>query len=374
MSRDDMQHDTAETHDKWIELCALATTNVLTDEEHKQLEEHLSGCAECREVYQQYSALAHAGLPPLAASYSPGDISSPQENLWDNAAAKERSLARVDRVAARVTVQARPSERKSKVRFRTLMIGSGLAAALAFALGLSIGLGRGYNLGTRAKAAWTAAPNATSASDMEAQKAALTLRLNNETTRLTELETNTAQREKEISTLQTQLEAINQQSAQFAKDKATEDQSLVAALTQQNALQNKLREAQQNYQAAQQELTALRAQRQQDQLHYASLEMEVTDLNHRLHDAEARVSDDTQYLASDRDIRELMGARQLYIADVIDMDLNGQPRKPFGRSSIPRASRSSSTPSISIGSRGCVRPVSSRHGRGKGRIAHDRSV
>jgi Anti-sigma-K factor rskA len=54
-------------------------------------------------------------------------------------------------------------------------------------------------------------------------------------------------------------------------------------------------------------------------------------LNHRLRDAEGRVSDDNQYLASDRDIRELMGARQLYIADVMDVDQNGETRKPFGR-------------------------------------------
>jgi hypothetical protein len=36
-------------------------------------------------------------------------------------------------------------------------------------------------------------------------------------------------------------------------------------------------------------------------------------------------------LASDRDIRELMGARNLYIADVFDVDSSSQTRKPFGR-------------------------------------------
>jgi hypothetical protein len=92
-----------------------------------------------------------------------------------------------------------------------------------------------------------------------------------------------------------------------------------------------LHDAQQNYEAVQQELTALKAQRQQDQVHYASLEIEVTDLHQRLTDSENRVKDSTQYLAQDRDIRELMGARQLYIADVNDMDATGQLRRPFGR-------------------------------------------
>ena len=38
-----------------------------------------------------------------------------------------------------------------------------------------------------------------------------------------------------------------------------------------------------------------------------------------------------QYLASDRDIRELMGARRLYIADVFDVDSGSRTQKPFGR-------------------------------------------
>jgi hypothetical protein len=85
------------------------------------------------------------------------------------------------------------------------------------------------------------------------------------------------------------------------------------------------------YQSVETELTNLKAQRQQDLLHNASLEVEVNDLNQRLRDAEGRENADTQYLASDRDIREIMGARQLYIADVTDVDQNGQARKPFGR-------------------------------------------
>jgi hypothetical protein len=40
---------------------------------------------------------------------------------------------------------------------------------------------------------------------------------------------------------------------------------------------------------------------------------------------------DERYLASDRDVRELMGARQLYIADVFDIDSSSRTRKPFGR-------------------------------------------
>jgi hypothetical protein len=36
-------------------------------------------------------------------------------------------------------------------------------------------------------------------------------------------------------------------------------------------------------------------------------------------------------LAADRDIRDLMGARNLLITDVYDVDLRGRTKKPFGR-------------------------------------------
>jgi hypothetical protein len=36
-------------------------------------------------------------------------------------------------------------------------------------------------------------------------------------------------------------------------------------------------------------------------------------------------------LAHDRDIRELMGARDLYIAEVFDVARDGQTQKPYGR-------------------------------------------
>jgi hypothetical protein len=43
------------------------------------------------------------------------------------------------------------------------------------------------------------------------------------------------------------------------------------------------------------------------------------------------IDEQQELLAHDRDIRELIGARDLYIAEVYDVDGNGKIRKPFGR-------------------------------------------
>jgi hypothetical protein len=57
----------------------------------------------------------------------------------------------------------------------------------------------------------------------------------------------------------------------------------------------------------------------------------VEELSSKLKESQDVAQRDQGYLAYDRDIRELMGARDLYIADVFDIDREGKTRKPFGR-------------------------------------------
>jgi len=79
------------------------------------------------------------------------------------------------------------------------------------------------------------------------------------------------------------------------------------------------------------EFTSLRAEHDRALLHTASLESKIDELSAAARDQDRRLKDNEQYLASDRDIRELMGARKLYIADVFDVDSGSRTRKPFGR-------------------------------------------
>jgi hypothetical protein len=96
-------------------------------------------------------------------------------------------------------------------------------------------------------------------------------------------------------------------------------------------LNHKLQEAQNALNAAQQRLERLQEEHNQQQLRTASLQTRVEDLSANLQQAQDVAQRDEGFLASDRDIRELMGARDLYIADVFDIDREGKTRKPFGR-------------------------------------------
>jgi hypothetical protein len=50
-----------------------------------------------------------------------------------------------------------------------------------------------------------------------------------------------------------------------------------------------------------------------------------------LHDREAALDQQQELLTHDRDIRDLMGARDLYIAEVYDVERTGETKKPYGR-------------------------------------------
>jgi anti-sigma factor RsiW len=55
----------SESHDEFLELCALATTELLSAQERCRLEEHLRDCPTCREAFAQYQALVDTGIPAV---------------------------------------------------------------------------------------------------------------------------------------------------------------------------------------------------------------------------------------------------------------------------------------------------------------------
>ena len=106
----------------------------------------------------------------------------------------------------------------------------------------------------------------------------------------------------------------------------------IAALTKQrDVVTTRLEDTEQSYQTVQDELNTLHSQRKQDFVQMASLESQIDRLNGALHDRDTRVKEDEQYLSVDKDIRDLIGARDLYIADIMDVREDGTSRKPFGR-------------------------------------------
>lgn len=316
-----------DSHTEWLELCAIETTGTLSPSDREKLYAHLKGCAQCRSALAEYAALAHEGMPQVAERYLEAEDVPAEFKDWDADAAKQALFAKLDEPTpvAADTLSVLQNRRR-----KTAAIGlwAGLAASIAIGIAIS-----SYQLGRRSVpvAQSTPSPVLAKIQSLSAEKAELDKRLSAESAASLALEKQTTETQNQMAALEAQLHDANLRADQASTSSATANQQLQVANSDRDSLGEKLQASQQAYQAVQTELTNLKLERQQDLLHYASLEVEVNDLHRQLHDAEGRVNADTQYLASDRDIRELMGARQLYIADVTDVDQNGQARKPFGR-------------------------------------------
>lgn len=320
MTADHSQFD----HERYEELCALATAGALTEKESETLFAHIDHCAECSKIFAQYQSLANEGMPMLNDLHRSSSSSAPQ---FDEATALNRLLDK----AKTITPEAIPS-RFTLLRFTPNHAWRGLIAAMLL-VGIAFG---SYQLGERRHKdpiviANFPAPKVGGASDSHK----LQVGLEESQAREAQLQSLAASREEEIQKLgleekaaQSRLDTLNESLATSKTDAASQVASLTA---QRDSSTAKLHVTEQSFQAVQEELVNLRTQRKQDVVQIASLQSQVGGLTVALNDRDKRAKSDEDYLASDKDVRDLIGARNLYIADIMDVNETGQSRKPFGR-------------------------------------------
>lgn len=174
------------------------------------------------------------------------------------------------------------------------------------------------------------------------EKRTLASQLNAQQQKLAQMESSRSRKREEIERLRSELQGANQRSGQLASALAAAqagvDKQLRIASEQRDSLNTRLdslnaslQDIEQAYKSAKAELVSMRAERDRAMLRMASLETDNSVLVANRRDQERRLRNQEQYLASDRDIRELMGARQLYMADVFDVSSDSRTRRPYGR-------------------------------------------
>ena len=328
-----------EPHDEFLELCAVSTSGQLTQEEQKKLEEHLAVCPSCREAIKQYEALVAHTIPAIAADEAPEDLEAgpswsqqrAEAALLDRIAQEESTegVARGKREAGIPEAAGRILPFAGEMTWRHVWTLYAAGVLLAVALGISlyqIGIRRGVDT-----AKLVVSPNTQNQTSLEAQ---VSDAAHERKIALTQV----AQRDREISDLRKQLERQSVELTQMkgaqdrlAADLRNKDEGAQDLALQQAELKQKLDAAQTNAQALQQKLDVLSNQSSEDQTRVGQLTAQVKDLTQSLHDRDAALDQKDELLAKDRDIRELMGARDLYVAEVYDVARTGETQKAYGR-------------------------------------------
>lgn len=334
-----------EPHDEFLELCAASTSGELSDDEQKRLQEHIAICASCREALRQYESLVNHVIPAIAASDAPKGIETDndwsqekaEKALFDRLAAEEAEEKEPDRAGHRngssfFPHRILPFSNESTWRNVWMLYAAGilLFCALSF-FAYRVGMHRATEIAKSPQPQPTKQEAAPAQTSLEEQ-------LSDAGHDRVVAKTEIAQRDKMIGDLRRQLA---RQSAEIGEMKAAQNQlesSLKAGdagrtdLSQQKAeLAQKLESAQDASRSMQEKLDSLAQQSAQDAARAKASETKVNDLTRDLQEQQAAVEQRDELLAHDRDIRELMGARDLYIAEIYDVAGTGETKKPYGR-------------------------------------------
>src|SRR6266849_8665881 len=320
-------------HEKFKELSALAAVGSLSPLELVELQSHLAHCDECQEVFLQFRILSQQGLPLLVDEVK----ERPEHTEWDSGPARERLLMRLhaDQQSTLERNGQAPASAPPAVSNK-LPLRSYVRMALAAGILLAL-TGGAYLLGMH-KQARTAVANALAPTPVQdgllklsGEKKVADDLLAEQAKHLSQLQQDSAGKEQALANLRSEIRALETRASELAASNNQSEEQLRALSQQRDELNAKLQEMSASYHDQQAEMASLRAERDKSALHASSLEGRIEELTSKNRDQERRLKGTEQFLSSDRDIRELMGARKLYIADVFDVDGSSRTQKPFGR-------------------------------------------
>lgn len=325
-------------HEEFLELCAVSTTGELSEDELAILKQHLAVCAECRRVASEFEAAASVGAPLLASELAvPG--ADEHGSAGEDANALNPLVSERPRSAPIESASAprdngfifarRNGNHTSRVNWNYVWLPFAAAILLTAALAIY-----SYQAGTR-RTPQTALKGEV---NVQATVDALEQKLSDAGHEREVLRAQLADRDKTIRELQRRIDdesaALDQEKDAQAilerslQDAQNEKQQLAQ---QQGSTSQNLDTAQASLKTIQTQLDSIRQQRDQDEAAVDSLEGQIRDLNAQLTQSEQTVGRQQDLLADDRDIRDLMGARDLYIAEVYDVARDGATQKPYGR-------------------------------------------
>jgi anti-sigma factor RsiW len=313
-------------HEQFLELCAISTSGELTEEERQMLKAHLAECSECQQALQEFEAAVDLGMPLLSAELS--RIPAEQPAVLSEAEA-EPVVVPAQEESKTLTIAQRYGHRRTHVNWSLVWLP--FAACILLAISLSI---YAYRMGRSRSAQVVPAPSTAAdprvnALEQEISDAGHERKVL--TGQLTERDHVIADLRRQIGQQAATLDEMKSAQANLQKSLQTEQANNQQVMVQQAAAAQKLDAAQASAQKMQAELDSAQQLRAQDQERSETLTAQVLDLSSQLRDREQILSKDQELLGHDKDIRDLMGARDLYIAEVYDVARDGSTRKPFGR-------------------------------------------
>jgi hypothetical protein len=334
-------------HEEFLELGAASIAGELSEAERRKLDEHLSGCADCREALKELRETVQIAVPARAAGLAQED--PPPDRSWSQEKAKAKLLESVSKEDGSLDSRTilrdgiggsnLPDRTNFPRRFDWGQLWMTYAAAVLLFLALAISA---YRVGIRKGA--EVATNASTApgkgiDSLEAQ-------LSDVSHDRDTLRSDLAARDAAIADMKQQIEGLKAAGNKRVEQSAASQKEQESRLEEEAASANaRLADLQKKFDAAEKGLS-------EDAARAAALEAKLADLTQQLHardetiaaqnrqlqsregtigQQENQLAEQKELLDHDRDIRELMGARELYVAEVFDVGKDASTQKSYGR-------------------------------------------
>jgi hypothetical protein len=310
-------------HDEFVALSARCYSGEISEEEWALLQIHMAYCDSCHEGFLENQQIMSNAIPAMAAVAASELDYPPRESARSLEDAERRLLNRLDALPA----QREEQYQRPEVRWRlplALIAACGLSAVVLIGLRFvrtKMQPTHAVQLAPASTREVPVSPEPATAQALERSKekvASLEQQIRGESNRLREA--NSAK-----DTVEKRLEAEQNAHKELNEEKERLSQQFATAQTELDSIPNKW-------------ALADRDASQQAAAHATALETEIRELKAALEEKDVALSEkdrmlalDKDFLAHDRDIRDLIGARNLYIADIFDTNENGKTAKQFGR-------------------------------------------
>jgi hypothetical protein len=330
-------------HDEFLELCAAATAGELTAAEQTKLSAHLAECLDCREAMKDYESIATTGVPFLAPGLAENEESG-EKDSWSVADAEKRFFKRLDqeRVVGNVQDGESPiiagqrfTYRPSRIRWKEVWMPFAAAVLLAVALGVVL-YKTGLRRGVDSARATSTPPNAsgtvavTVASNTESDRAQLEAKLAESDRIIEDLKRQLSEQKKAVLTLQSANLAAGSASRGSERNESAIPDNAKSKSAELLAAEAKLAETQKALDAATADRNQISSRATALQEKLAEISQLDKQRERALDEKDVQIANLQELLDHDRDIRELMSSRDLYIADVYDVSGKGTA-KTYGR-------------------------------------------
>jgi hypothetical protein len=333
------------SHEKYLELCAASTAGELSRGEEQELQQHLAVCASCRRVKHDYEMTVANAVPALA-----DDLASPALEPDDDWSVERAESAffkrlRTDQNSPPAIASGRansePAGRRFTYRpsqipwaelwmpFAAFVLLAIALAVVAYRSGVNRGAGSAQQLIARSIAPTDSVEG--QLSELGEERAGLLTKLADDGRRIQAFRIELAKQTQEIRRLKSSAGVARRNDNNVGR-------AVVAASSQISNTDAQIVLAQKNLVELQAKVDSLAQERYEWAKRAESLEAQIYELTRLATDRDQTVDQQSveiarqqELLDHDRDIRELMGARDLYIAEIHDVAGTGEADKTYGR-------------------------------------------